>query len=66
MNIKLNDKTVEMADGATLADLLAVTGVADKGVATALNGTVIAVSERESTPLADGDTVLVIRPFYGG
>lgn len=66
MTIKINDKDYEVADGATVADVAAAYGIAPKGVAVAVNGSVVAPSQWESVTLADGDSLVVIKAFYGG
>lgn len=66
MKVKINDKTVELADGASLADALAAANIKPTGIATAINGKVIAASYRSATALNDGDTILIIKAFCGG
>ncbi len=66
MKVKINNKEIEVAAGTSLAEALAAHGVAPQGIATAVNGKVIPAANRESYQLADGDTVTVIKAFYGG
>ena len=66
MEVTINDKKMELAEGATLADALAVAAVAQAGIATAVNGTVVPGLKRAETMLADGDNILIIKAFYGG
>lgn len=66
MEVKINDKPVRLPDGATLADALAAAQAPATGIATALNGTVVTSAARATTKLSDGDTVLIIKAFYGG
>lgn len=66
MEVTVNDKKMELADGATLSDALQAAGVAQAGIATAVNGTVVPGPKRGETPLADGDSILIIKAFYGG
>lgn len=66
MEIKINDNPLELPEGATLADALTAAGIAPAGIATALNGTVVPSANRASTVLRPGDSVLIIKAFYGG
>ncbi len=66
MVVKINDREVTLAPGANLDDALHEAGVTPKGIATALNGTVVPADKRASTPLKDGDAILIIKAFYGG
>lgn len=66
MTVTINDKPVNVAPGATLADALAEANAPVNGIATALNGTVVPAAQRASTPLSEGDTILIIKAFYGG
>lgn len=66
MDIKINDRTVTLDDGATLADALAAVNAPASGIATALNGEVVPATRRATTILNDGDSILIIKAFYGG
>lgn len=66
MTVKLNDTTVEVPEGTTLLKLLEIKGVDQAGTATAVNGVVVPRTERETTVLNPGDSVLVIKAMYGG
>lgn len=66
MTVKINDKTVTLPEGATLADAIAEVGVNTNGIATALNGTVVPAQRRADTAMHDGDSVIIIKAFYGG
>ncbi len=66
MEIKINDKPFQIEPGTTLEKALGDAGVNPRGVATAVNGDVVPASERSTKVLADGDTILVIKAFYGG
>ncbi len=66
MNITINDKKMEVPDNTSLQGALNLAGVDPEGIATALNGEVVQLVDRDSTILKDGDSVLVIQPFYGG
>lgn len=66
MTIYLNDKTVEIDDGMTLAAALESLSVPSMGIATAVNGSVVPNEKRSETVLNSGDKVLIIKAFYGG
>lgn len=66
MEIKINDKAYTIDEGTTLQGALDLAGIDPTGIATALNGEVVTLTQRDATELHDGDSVLVIQPFYGG
>ena len=66
MNITITDKKMEVPDNTSLQGALNLAGIDPEGIATALNGEVVQLVDRDSTILKDGDSVLVIQPFYGG
>lgn len=66
MDITINDVKLTLPDGSTLKDALDAKGVKPQGIATAVNGTVISATKRETTALADGDKIVIIKAFYGG
>ncbi len=66
MKIKLNDVIVDAPEGATLQEVMDTAGISPTGIAAAVNSTVIPAGERASLVLNDGDSVLIIKAFYGG
>lgn len=66
MKVKLNDREVEIAEGSTLAQLLDSKKMSTVKVATAVNDNVVPASQRATHILDDGDSILVIKAFYGG
>ncbi len=67
MNVRVNDKPHAVADVATLHDLLAELGhAAKRGVAVAVNDSVVARSGWALHKLAEGDRILVIQATQGG
>lgn len=50
----------------TCAQALEELGYADAIVATALNGTFLSASERQSVALTDGDALEILAPMQGG
>ena len=66
MKIKLNDVMVDAPEQASLQQVMDNAGIASSGIAVAVNSTVIPASERAEYTLKDGDSVLIIKAFYGG
>ena len=65
MQILLNGKgyTTEASD---LDELCAMLGFADAKIATAMNGSFVAASERKATKLADAAEIEIVAPRQGG
>ena len=68
MELTVNGKKHEMADGTTVADLMAGLGfeMPARGVAVAVNDAVVPQTGWQNTELADGDTIEIIRAVQGG
>jgi len=67
MNIRVNDQPRYVALGATLLDLLRDLALAErKGVAVAINDTVVPRAAWRDHALAESDRVLVIQATQGG
>jgi thiazole synthase len=68
MRIELNGKVQELADGASLADAVAASGVGReaRGVAVAVDGEVAPRREWASTALVEGSKVEVLAAIQGG
>lgn len=66
MKIQINQKPVEMADGATVADAAAVVGLNGKGAAIAVNKKIVPKDSWAENTLHEGDDVIVIKAFCGG
>lgn len=64
--LSFNDLTLPCTPGLTLAALLADQGVQTTQVATAVNGEFIPRTQRETTILKPGDTVLTFQAIVGG
>jgi sulfur carrier protein len=65
--LRVNDEPRTIDHGATLADLARELGLAErKGVAIAVNNTVVPRAAWPTHALAEGDRVLVIRATQGG
>ncbi len=67
MTIRVNDQPRSVADATTLLDLLRELALAERrGVAVAVNDTVVPRAEWPARPLAAADHVLVIQATQGG
>jgi sulfur carrier protein len=66
MELTVNGEAAELADGATVADLVAARAPGHDRVAVARNGDVVPRSGWARTPLAPGDAVEVLAPTAGG
>ena len=65
MRILLNGEHVT-TDASTLDELCAELGFANAKVATALNGSFVAVTAREQTQLNEADEIEIVAPRQGG
>lgn len=65
MNILLNDKPIQVDDAATVAAVLASQGYPDRGIAVALDQTVLSRSAW-ATMLSDGARLEVVTAVQGG
>lgn len=66
MQVTANGEPVELADGATVADLLAAMGLGGKWVLVERNGEPVRRAELAATALADGDRLELVRAVAGG
>ena len=66
MQVTANGDPVEVADGATVADLLADLGLGGKWVLVERNGEPVRRSDLDATPLTDGDRLELVRAVAGG
>ncbi len=66
MTVKINDTEVSLPQGSTISQALDAAGIKPAGIAVALNGTVVPKADYSNRTLADGDTILIIKAFYGG
>jgi sulfur carrier protein len=62
----INGKAQDLPSGITVATLLEQLGVARSGIAVAKNERVVRRAEYESSTIADGDTVEIIKAVAGG
>jgi sulfur carrier protein len=66
VQITVNGKVMEVADGLNIEGLLATLGVKREFTAVAVNREIARRHEFESIRLKDGDRVEVVRPMGGG
>ena len=68
MRIKLNGNSRELPSGATLAEAVRLSGAGEKprGIAVALDGTVVPWAEWKTTELREGQAVEVLAAIQGG
>ena len=66
MTVEVNGEPRELADDATVADVVRSLIDVERGVAVALNGEVVPRSRWRETRLAEGQQVEVLRAVQGG
>jgi sulfur carrier protein len=66
VQVTVNGSATELADGATVATLVAERSGGHDRVAVALNGDVVPRSRWTATPLSPGDRLEVLAPTAGG
>jgi sulfur carrier protein len=66
MNVTVNGQAAELADGATLADVVAARLKSDKGVAAAVDGEVAPKTTWSSLTLTDGQAIELLTAVQGG
>lgn len=66
MTVNINDTAIELSDDSTVREALAARNIDPTGIAVALNGTIVTKSDYDCTALHDGDSLIIIKAFYGG
>lgn len=66
MKIKVNNVTVEVADGTTLGEITRKREIPSKGIAMAVNDHIIRRADWNNRILEDGDDITIITAAYGG
>lgn len=66
MQVWINGKPGELAEGAHVPDALVLLGAPEKGVAVAVDGEVVPRAAWAGTPLVDGARVEVLTAVQGG
>lgn len=66
ITVTLNDKSFSVSPLTSLGDFMTQRQITPAGIAVAVNGTAVAPALWSSTPLRDGDSIIVFKAFYGG
>jgi sulfur carrier protein len=66
MQVLANGTPIQLADGATLVDLLGAMGLGVKWVVAERNGDPVNRTDMAATVLADGDRIELVRAVAGG
>ena len=66
VQVTANGDAVELADGATVADLLGTLGLGGRWVLVERNGEPVRRADLATTVLADGDRLELVRAVAGG
>ena len=67
MKVTVNDKTIDVAEGCTVKDVLkAIPQMPKAGFALAVDSDVVPQSEWSTHKVSDGAQITVIKAFYGG
>lgn len=66
MQIQLNGEAHELAEGSTLAGLVAALDLAGKRIAVELNGEIVPRSRHATLTLCAGDRVEIVQAIGGG
>ena len=66
MRVTANGDAVVLAEGATVADLLAALGLGGRWVLVERNGEAVRRADLATTRLADGDRLELVRAVAGG
>jgi sulfur carrier protein len=66
VRVTANGDELELAEGATIADLLAALGLGPRNVIVERNGEPVVRAAMASTTLADGDRLELVRAVAGG
>jgi sulfur carrier protein len=66
MNVYVNGDLREVAGSATVADLVGAPGERNRGLAVAVDGTVVPRVEHATTPLHEGARIEIVTAVQGG
>lgn len=66
MEVSINNVAIQLPDNATLLDALNAKEITTQGIATAVNGKVVRADDRSTKTLSNGDSIVIIKAFYGG
>ena len=66
MNVRVNGRRRELAEGTSVAEIVRALIDAERGVAVAVDGEVVPRSAWSATTLAEGQQIEVLRAVQGG
>lgn len=66
MEIRVNGQPEEIASPVTVSELIEIRNISDKGVAVAVNDSVVPKSEWTATTIQAGDRIEIVRATQGG
>ena len=66
IRIVFNNKPTELESGTSLQEFIDKNGMIPTNIAIAVNNSVVPKEKWESTIINDGDTLLIIKAYYGG
>ena len=64
--IEINKKKVDVDENMSIAEIIRSQGKSTSGIAVALNNQVVKANELENSFVKEGDSLTVIKAFYGG
>lgn len=65
MKVKINDKEIETS-ASSVAQLAIELQLPERGVAIAIDNTMVARTDWPSTPITDGVSIVIVKAFCGG
>lgn len=65
MKVKINDKEIETS-ASSVAQLAIELQLPERGVAIAIDNTMVARTDWTSTPITDGANIVIVKAFCGG
>jgi sulfur carrier protein len=66
VKLQVNGQALELASGATVADVVGTLGCGPRGIAVAVNSELVRRDEWPTAELAEGDSVEVLHAVAGG
>ena len=66
MNIQLNNKPIELQHSISIEEFIKSQDIASKGIAVAVNGSVVSKAEWQNTSIKESDNIIIITATQGG
>mgnify|MGYP002712240043 CR=1 FL=1 len=66
MNIQLNNKPIEVQHSISIEELINSQTISSKGIAVAVNGSVVSKSEWQNVKIKENDNIIIITATQGG